>query len=203
VDLKSPDPSHVGSHPRHWCETYETGKEIAGRRVCSKKFDPDRGWVSGQGRRAGCFTTPAPDMTILVQTDYGRVERTNRDRPITAIGADAKEVPRQRGGLGRGYYRPSRSDLGDGVRPVYSKLYTTGPSGARGEKTGVPRGRGRNSSLATLGMPRFARLARCEYLVSGPNERTPPIEVTTTFGVRWAANPGRKIPFRPEGKIEN
>jgi hypothetical protein len=29
-----------------------------------------------------------------------------------------------------------------------------------------------HSSLATLGMPRFARLARCEYLVSNPNERT-------------------------------
>jgi len=29
-----------------------------------------------------------------------------------------------------------------------------------------------HSSLATLGMPRFARLARCEYLASDPNERT-------------------------------
>ena len=42
------------------------------------------------------------------------------------------------------------------------------------------------------------------------------MEATTTFGFPWlqildrkswpqilAANPGRKIPFRPEGKIEN
>ena len=105
------------------------GKEIARRRVWSKKFDPDRGLVSGHGRRAGCFHDTRPRHAVLVQTDYGRVERAKRDRPMSAIGAGTKELPRQRGGLGRGCYRPSRSDLGGWVRPV-----PWPPSGARGEK---------------------------------------------------------------------
>jgi hypothetical protein len=86
------------------------GKEIAWRRVCSKKFDPDRGWYPARAVVPGVFTTPAPDTTILVQTDYGRVERMNRDRPMSGVAPP-------KGGLGRGYYRPSRSDLG-GARPV-------------------------------------------------------------------------------------
>jgi len=61
---------------------------------------------------------------------------------MSAIGAGAKELPRQRGGLGRGYYRPSKERSGGWVRPVYSKVYTMAPIRARGEKTGVPRGPG-------------------------------------------------------------
>jgi hypothetical protein len=47
---------------------------VAGWRQLPKKALT--GSQSGQGRRAGCFTTPTPDTTVLVQTDYGRVERT-------------------------------------------------------------------------------------------------------------------------------
>jgi hypothetical protein len=64
------------------------------------KIDPDREPIRPGPSCRMFHNTPAPDRTILVQTDYGRVERMNRDRPISAIGADAKELPRQRGGLG-------------------------------------------------------------------------------------------------------
>ena len=53
---------------------------------------------------------------------------------MSAIGADAKELPRQRGGLRRGYYRPGKERSGGGFRPVYSKVYTTAPIRARGKK---------------------------------------------------------------------
>jgi hypothetical protein len=53
---------------------------------------------------------------------------------MSAIGAGAKELPRQRGGLGRGFYRPSRSESGDGFRPVYSKVYTMAPIRGKGRK---------------------------------------------------------------------
>jgi hypothetical protein len=103
------------------------------------KIDPDREPIRPGPSCRMFHNTPAPDRTILVQTDYGRVERMNRDRPISAIGADAKELPRQRGALA-GLLPAERERSGGWVRPVYSKVYTMAPIRARGEKTGVPRG---------------------------------------------------------------
>ena len=55
-------------------------------------------------------------------------------RQPSGIGQSQRQVPRQRGGLWRGYYRPSKERSGGWVRPVYSKVYTMALSVARGEK---------------------------------------------------------------------
>jgi Beta-lactamase len=90
---------------------------------------------SSQSRISGARQLAA----IFIQTDYGRVERTKRDRPMSAIGAGAKELPRQRGALGGAMTGSSRSDLGDGSGRCTVKSIPWADPG-KGRKTGVPRG---------------------------------------------------------------
>jgi hypothetical protein len=66
--------------------------------------------LSRPGRRAVMFHDTRPRHDHPRPTDYRRVERTKRDRPISAIGAGAKELPPPKGGALGG----AMTGLGDG-----------------------------------------------------------------------------------------